>query len=153
MERVSKPARIVGWILSLLPAPLLVMSAVVKFLQPPAVVEGNKHLVWPGGLALPLGIVELTALALYLIPRTAVLGAILLTGYLGGAMATHVRVGDPFIVPAILGVVFWLGLYLRDRRVRELIPLRSLPAVEPEGAQRFAVIPHAAPAASPLQPR
>jgi hypothetical protein len=124
MERASKPARIVGWILSILPAPLMVMSAVMKFMLPPMAVEGNKHLGWADRLATPLGIVELTVLALYLIPQTAVLGAILLTGYLGGAVATHVRVGDPFFMPVLLGVVFWLGLYLRDTRVRALIPLR-----------------------------
>jgi len=76
-------------------------------------------------MLLTLGIVEASCAILYLIPRTAVLGAILVTGYLGGAVATHARVGDPaFITPALLGVIAWLGLFLRDRRVRALIPLR-----------------------------
>jgi hypothetical protein len=126
VERPSKAARIVGWILSLLPAPLLIMSAVMKFALPPVVVEGNKKAGWPDRLMTPLGIVELTVLLIYLVPQTAVLGAILLTGYLGGAIATHVRIGEPFVIPASLGVLIWLGLYLRDRRVRQLIPLRKL---------------------------
>jgi hypothetical protein len=77
-------------------------------------------------LALGLGITEVACTIIYLIPRTAVLGAILLTGYFGGATATHVRVGDPsFVGPVVLGVLVWLGLFLRDDRLRALIPLRS----------------------------
>jgi len=121
---ISKKALWAGYILSALPVPLLLMSAVMKFLQPPDVVEGFTHLGWPADLAVALGILEVTCTVLYAIPRTAVLGAILLTGYLGGAIATHVRIGEPFWVQALLGVVVWLGLYLRDRRLRELIPLR-----------------------------
>jgi hypothetical protein len=71
------------------------------------------------------GILEVTCVVIYLIPRTAILGAILLTGYLGGAIATHARVGDPFVIPLILGVVVWAGLYVRDERLRSLIPLRQ----------------------------
>jgi len=121
---VSKKALWAGYILSFLPIPLLLMSAVMKFLKPSDVVEGFAHLGWPSELALALGILELTCVVLYIIPRTAVLGAILLTGYLGGAIATHVRIGEPFVVQAILGAVLWLGLYLRDTRIRTLIPLR-----------------------------
>jgi hypothetical protein len=76
-------------------------------------------------LATPLGILELTCTVLYLIPQTAVLGAILLTGYLGGAIATHVRLGEGIIMHVVIGIVFWLGIYLRDSRLRALIPLRS----------------------------
>jgi hypothetical protein len=76
-------------------------------------------------LALALGIVELTATLLYSIPRTSVLGAILLTGYLGGAIATHVRIEEPIYAQAGIGVLVWLGLFLRDARIRELIPLRK----------------------------
>ena len=104
---------------------MLLMSGVMKFLKPTEVVEGFAKLGWPDNLAQGLGVVELVCTALYVIPRTSVLGAILLTGYLGGAIATHVRIGDPFLVPVILGVVLWLGLYLRDARLRALIPLRS----------------------------
>jgi len=74
--------------------------------------------------ALPLGIVELTCAAIYAFPPTAVLGAILLTGYLGGATATHVRVGDLFHMPILVGVLVWLGLYLRDGRLRAIVPWR-----------------------------
>jgi len=72
-----------------------------------------------------LGILELACTIIYAIPRTAVLGAILLTGYLGGAILTHLRIGDPFWNPIIPGVLVWLGLYLRDPRLRALAPLRK----------------------------
>ena len=72
-----------------------------------------------------VGLLELMCVTLYAIPRTRILGAVLLTGYLGGAIATHVRTGDPFVAPLILGVLVWLGLYLRDEKVRALSPLRS----------------------------
>jgi hypothetical protein len=74
---------------------------------------------------LGLGILELICAVIYVIPRTSMLGAILLTGYLGGAIATHVRVGEQFIMPAVLGVLIWGGLYLRDYRLRALLPLRT----------------------------
>jgi Mn2+/Fe2+ NRAMP family transporter len=72
----------------------------------------------------PLGVVELASAVIYLIPQTAVLGAILLTGYMGGAIATHVRLEEPFIIQTMIGVVVWLGIFLRDARLRQLIPLR-----------------------------
>jgi hypothetical protein len=122
---VPKPLLWAGWIISVLPVLMLLMSAVMKFVKPPPVVEGFSKLGWSEELALALGIVELACTILYVIPRTSVLGAILLTGYLGGATATHVRIGDPFIMPIILGVLVWLGLYLRDSRLRALLPLRS----------------------------
>ena len=78
-------------------------------------------------LALGIGILELACTIIYVIPRTAVLGAILLTGYLGGAILTHLRVGEPIFLQVIFGVLIWGGLYLRDPRLRVLIPLRSLP--------------------------
>lgn len=115
----------VGYVVSAVPVLMLLMSAIMKFAKPPAVVEGFTHLGWPENLALALGVVELVCVIIYVIPQTAVLGAILLTGYLGGAIATHVRVGEGFIGPAIFGVLVWLGLYLRDPRLRALIPLRS----------------------------
>jgi hypothetical protein len=94
--------------------------------KPDKVVEGFKDLGWDANLALALAILELSCTAIYVIPRTSVLGAILLTGYLGGATATHVRISDPsFAAPIVLGVLVWLGLYLRDARLRALLPLRS----------------------------
>jgi hypothetical protein len=123
--RVSKAALWTGRVISALPVLMLLMSAAMKFMKPPMVVEGMTKSGYPERLLLPLGIVELACTVLYVFPRTAVLGAVLLTGYLGGATATHVRIGEPFYTPVLLGVLVWLGLYLRDRRVRALLPLRS----------------------------
>ncbi len=115
-----------GWVLSILPALMLTMSGIMKLVKPPAVVEGIEKFGYKEGILLGLAVAELLSTVLYLIPQTAVLGAILLTGYLGGAIATHVRIDDiQFITPAVLGVVIWLGLYLRDARLRELLPLRK----------------------------
>lgn len=115
-----------GWIITILPAGMLLMSGVMKFLEPtPQVVEGFDHLGWDLRLALALGILEVACTILYLFPGTAVLGAILLTDYMGGAIATHVRVGDDFFIQAGIGVLVWLGLYLRDPRLRALLPWRS----------------------------
>ena len=119
-----KKMTIAGWIMTALPSLLLVFSAIMKFVQPPAAAEGFEHLGIPIGLAVGPGILELTCTAIYLIPQTCVLGAILLTGYLGGATLTHLRVGDPFIMPVLLGVVIWGGIFFRESRLRELIPLR-----------------------------
>ena len=121
---VSKKMLWAGRILSTLPALMLLMSGVMKLMKPPELVKEFARLGWSGDLALGIGIVELICVALYVVPRTSVLGAILLTGYLGGATATHVRIGDPFIGPVLIGVVIWLGLYLRDSRLRAIIPLR-----------------------------
>ncbi len=107
-----------------IPALMLTMSAIMKFVQPAPFVEGFAKFGWPISLAMPIGIVEVIATVLYIIPRTAVLGAILLTGYLGGAIATHVRVGDGFVPVVLIGVVVWLGLFFRDARLRQLIPIK-----------------------------
>ena len=123
---VSKKILWTGRVISILPALMLIMSGVMKLLKPAAVVEGMTKLGWPERLAVPLGILELTCVVLYLVPQTAVLGAILLTGYLGGAIATHVRIGEPFITILPLGIALWGGLFLRDPRLRVLIPLRRL---------------------------
>lgn len=121
---VSKAARVTGYVMSTLPVLMLTFSAVMKLAHPPQLDEGFAHLGWPVNYALGLGILELACTIIYLIPRTAILGAILLTGYMGGAMATHVRIGEDVVVHVILGVVIWGGLYLRDPRLRALIPLR-----------------------------
>jgi hypothetical protein len=92
------------------------------------------NLGYPADRARAIAIAEISCVVLYLIPQTAVLGAILMTGYLGGAVATHVRVHDSFLGPAIFGVVVWLGLYLRDSRIRALLPIRrSMTTTEPGG--------------------
>jgi hypothetical protein len=115
-----------GWILSVLPSLMLLFSASMKFVKSEDVVKGFEHLGYPEHLALTLGIVEIGCTLLYLIPRTAVLGAILLTGYLGGAIATHVRLLElQFVMPLVLGMLIWGGLFLRDSRVRALIPIRT----------------------------
>lgn len=113
-----------GRVISALAVLSLAMSAVMKFLKPEDLVKEFGRLGWPDSLALGLGIVELTCAVLYAIPQTSVLGAILLTGYLGGATATHVRIHDNFIPPIIIGVLIWLGLFLRDQRLRAILPLR-----------------------------
>lgn len=124
---ISRKALWAGYILSALPVLGLLFSGAVKIVQPAGAgmdVE-MKRLGWEMVAPTALGIVELASTIIYIIPRTAVLGAILLTAYLGGATATHVRIGDPFIGPVILGVLIWLGLYLRDPRLRALVPVRS----------------------------
>ena len=121
----SKVMYWIGWGISGLAIAALTMSATMKFVKPPDLEKGFEHLGWDLSLALALGIVEISCVLVYALPQTSVLGAILLTGYLGGAIATHVRIGDPFYVPVILGVLVWLGLFLRDARLRAILPLRS----------------------------
>jgi DoxX-like family len=115
----------VGYCLSALPVAGLLMSAAMKLIKPPGFEEGLQKLGWDENLVLALAIVELTCTVIYVIPQTAVLGAILLTGYLGGAIATHVRIHEQFVPPLILGVLVWGGLWMRDERVRALLPIRS----------------------------
>jgi len=113
-----------GRIASAVPVLMLLFSAFMKFSQPPSFVEGFTKFGYQMNQAVTIGIVELLCTVLYLIPRTSVLGAILLTGYLGGAVATHVRIGDPAFVGALFfGILVWVGLYLRDPRIRTLVPL------------------------------
>lgn len=126
----SLPARGVwaGRIVSWLPGLFLLLDGVAKLFKPAPVIEGTVKLGYSESVIIPLGIVVIVCTVLYLIPRTAVLGAILLTGYLGGAVATHVRAADgifPVVFAVTFGALLWLGLYLRDARLRELVPLRS----------------------------
>jgi hypothetical protein len=117
-----------GRILSGLAALFMIFDGVIHVLKISPVVEGFAQLGFPLSVAVPLGIVELVCVALYLYPRTSVLGAILLTGYLGGAIATQVRVAAPLLsttlFPVYIALLVWGGLYLRDDRIRALIPLR-----------------------------
>jgi hypothetical protein len=120
----------VGWALSGIVIAFMLMDATMKLLALPVVLETSAPLGFAGvTMARALGTVLLVCTVLYLAPRTAVLGAILLTGYLGGAVATHVRVGSPLFTHVLfgvyLGVLLWGGLYLRDARLRTLIPLRA----------------------------
>jgi hypothetical protein len=125
----SKKGVWVGRVLSGLVVLFLIPDGVVKFIRPAPVLEAFAHVGWPVSLANTLGILLLSCVALYAIPRTSILGAILLTGYLGGAVATHLRAGDPLfshvLFPTYLGTLLWLGLYLREERLRVLVPLRS----------------------------
>jgi hypothetical protein len=120
-----------GRIMSALPVLLLLFSATLKFLKPPSVAQGFTQLGISENLAQPLAVLEVACTVLYLIPRTSVLGAILLTGYLGGATLTHLRVGQPFYAPVLAGVLVWGGLFLRDPRIKALIPFRQTPSVTP----------------------
>ena len=114
-----------GRIMSLLPVLMLLMSGSMKIAKPPMVIEGFEKLGFPESIALGLGITELTCTILYVIPRTSILGAILLTGYLGGAISAHVRLGEPFIPVIVLSLLIWGGLYFREHRLRSLIPFRT----------------------------
>ena len=128
-EAESSPSKAMLWsgsILSALVVLMLLFSGVLKIAGPADVTKEFSRLGWPEHVALALGILEIACAIIYAIPKTSVLGAILLTGYLGGAIATHVRIEElKFISPAIGGVLVWLGLYLRDAKLRALIPLRS----------------------------
>ena len=97
----------------------------VAFVRSADLAESFAKFGYPPNTLVPIGLSALVASVLYMVPRTAVLGAILLTGYLGGAVATHVRINDPtLVVPVVVGILVWLGLYLRDERLRTLVPLR-----------------------------
>ena len=114
-----------GRIISALPALLLLFSGTMKLLKVPAVILGMAHYGYPEHLILLIGMLEVGCTIVYLIPRTAILGAVLMTAYLGGATATNVRVGDLSLIgPVLAGVFVWAGVYLRDGRLRALIPVR-----------------------------
>jgi hypothetical protein len=114
-----------GRILTGLMGAFMLFDGGMKLVKPAVVVEGTKQVGFAESTIVPLGITLLVSTILYLIPRTSVLGAILLTGYLGGAVATHVRLADGNAWFAVVfGVLAWLGLYFRDARLRALVPLR-----------------------------
>lgn len=118
-----------GYIISGLAGLFLLMDAVGKLIKPEPVVTGTLQLGYSEGVILPLGVILLTSTLLYLLPRSGILGAVLLTAYLGGAVATHLRISNPLfthtLFPVYLGILIWLGLWLRDPRLRALIPFRS----------------------------
>ncbi len=115
-----------GRILSAIPVLMMGFGAALAFTRSPQVIEGMNKFGYQESAILLVGVLELGSVVVYLIPRTAVLGAILMTGYLGGAVATHVRIGDPgWPTALILGIFVWAGLYLRDERLRALLPLRQ----------------------------
>lgn len=113
-----------GRVITGLVSAMFLMSASMKLRGGPELAQGFAHLGLPASMVLPLAILEAGCVLVYLVPATAVLGAVLLTGYLGGAICTHWRVGDPFVVQVVLGLVMWLGVYLREPRLHALLPLR-----------------------------
>jgi hypothetical protein len=124
----SKAMLWTGRIMSALPALFLLFDATAKLFKPAPVVQGTVQLGYPESVIVGLGIVLLACTILYIIPRTSVLGAILITGYLGGAVATHVRAQTGWftiLFPVFFGALVWGGLYFRDARIRALIPLRD----------------------------
>lgn len=115
----------VGRVISVLVSLAFLVSSLMKFKGGPELTEGMAHLGLPESMIVPLAILELSCVVIYLIPPTAMLGAILLTGYIGGAICTHWRVGDPFFAQILIGLVVWLAVYLREDRLKSLIPLRK----------------------------
>jgi DoxX-like family len=125
----------VGRVLLGLLSLLLGISAAMKFKGGAEVIEGMAHLGLSASLIVPLGILEISCVVIYLIPATSIVGAILLTGYIGGAILAHLRIGEPIFVQIALGICVWLALYLQENRLRELIPLRTRGAVDLAGSR------------------
>lgn len=119
---------VAGLVCTALVVLFLTFDTSLKVLQLAPAVEGTKSLGYPAGSVLWIGLIELVCLAFYLVPRTAVLGAVLMTGYLGGAIATHVRLSNPLfthtLFPIYVALLLWGGLYLREDRLRALLPFR-----------------------------
>ena len=129
VESSAKKRSIAGYVLTGLVALFLTFDTVMKVLQLAPAMQGTIELGYPASTVLTIGLIELVCLVLYLVPRTSVLGALVLTGYLGGAIATHVRVGSPLpthtLFPIYVALMVWGGLYLRENRLRGLLPFRT----------------------------
>lgn len=126
MQTTQKPIpawqAVTGWVLSGLLTVVFVPSAFFKVAQPAGFLEEWSK-TYPAGAALPVGVIELAIFLLYLVPKTRYLGGLLMLAYLGGAVATHLHANDGgWFVPVVIGVIGWLGLYLRDRKLRALVP-------------------------------
>lgn len=113
-----------GWAISGLAAAFLLFDGAARVVGFAPYAEGTVRAGYPVEVGVSIGLVLIACTVLYVIPGSAVLGAILLTGYLGGATATNLRTADPFLFPAVFGMFVWLGLYLRDPRLRTLLPFR-----------------------------
>ena len=123
---VSKSALWTGRVMSALPVLMILFGSVMKLMKAPGVIEGFVRAGVPERLIIVVGVIELACVILYVIPQTAVLGAILMTGLLGGATLTQIRIADPtWPMPVILGMLAWGGLFMRDVRLRDLIPVRK----------------------------
>lgn len=121
----DKTGSITGWICSIIVILFLLFDAFGKFAKPEAVIKGTTELGYPESMITPIGIILLICTLLYAFPKTTLPGAVLLTGYLGGAVATHIRVENPLfthiLFPVYLGILLWLGLYLRSPKLRQLV--------------------------------
>jgi hypothetical protein len=117
-----------AYVLTTLAVLFLTFDTVIKLLRLAPAVQGTVALGYPEHAVAVIGAIELVCLALYLVPQTAVLGAVIFTGYLGGAVATHLRIGNPLLshtlFPIYVAALLWGGLYLRDPRLRAMLPLR-----------------------------
>ena len=114
-----------GRVISGLLACLLAMSAAMKLVGGREVIEGFARMGLPESLRVPLGVLELLCVLVYVVPATSVMGAILLTGYVGGTIVTHLRIDESVVFQIALGLLVWLGLYLRESRLKSLLPLRT----------------------------
>jgi hypothetical protein len=124
-EPVSKGARVTGYVLTTLPSLLLIFSGALKLIQPAGMMAQAAPMGFSAHQIACIGVVEISCALIYAIPATCVLGAILCAAYLGGAVCISVRAGVPYFGPIIVGFLIWGGLFLRDPRIRALIPLRS----------------------------
>lgn len=118
----SRAITILGWVIGLVPVALLAMSAFMKLSRNPQAVDGFKKFGFPDNTLMPIGIAEASCTLLYLIPHTSALGAVLLAAYLGGAVCVHVYAGEPFWIPIAVAVALWVGLLLRQPRLRAVLP-------------------------------
>jgi hypothetical protein len=128
-EEVSKSKLWTGRILSSIAVIFLIFDGTIHLLKPGPVIESFNHLGYSPDLSVTLGIIELLCLAFYLIPRTSILGAVLLTGYLGGAVASQLRIGEPIfgyvLFPVYIGILLWGGIFLRDKKLQTIFPIRK----------------------------
>jgi hypothetical protein len=122
---VSKGMRWTGIILSALPIVILFLAVAFPFINPAAAAQGNAHMGYPANTGVLISVLAAGCAILYAIPRTSVLGAVLITGYLGGATASHIRIGEAPIAPLVVAAFVWLGIYLREPRLRALLPVRK----------------------------
>ena len=125
MATESKKLVIASYVFTVLSAAVFVMSAAMKFSSKPEVIQNFASLGFSQNLIAPIGVIEVLCLVLYLIPRTSILGAVLVTGYLGGALCTHLRAGQSVLAPLVIGVFVWAGVYLRTPTLRALIPFKK----------------------------
>jgi uncharacterized protein YjeT (DUF2065 family) len=122
---VSKKTLWTGIILSALPSILFIFTGIFPFINPAAAQQGTAHMGYQAHHSVLIAVLEIGCAIIYMIPRTSVLGAILLTGYLGGATASHIRIGEPPVAPLVVAAFVWLGIYLREPRLRALLPVRK----------------------------